>query len=377
MYPLYNNYNRFKSRITNIVNWSPQVFEKIKLMFISMIKDINLICTTKIISEQKGPDFFGKTDVTPEVWQGKMRRVIQILDQINMPSPFDKDVAINSFEPLKRELDAIFFSLLKTDTDEKILSPSISDFLKRATKKYVVIDQYSPFKVNGVQQYDAQGNAKYLEKYLGDSIYEDIGVDWQAGLFEIRQNKEFLYEYTQTDDILSYLLTLRLNKKSIIKTEGDSDSGLPVVSTLGAELKFFDSTQNKEVKVNPRAIGTKFAFETYDKLLKYSYTDGSEISLGVLLLFVFTLVENIMNKTKFSFFLDSTEYVKINFESKQYWNVRLFQVINQVFQQVTNTLEDGKPIVNLLKIATQGGGFDKEKTRKVKRHTSKNKTLKH
>lgn len=256
-------------------------------------------------------------------------------------------------------------------------TPTLQEFLEYATQTYTILDEYSPIKINGVQQYDAQGNPKYLEKYLADSIYEDIGVDWQAGLFEVRQNKEYLYDYTGTDDLLSYLLTLRRNEREKIKVnESDSDKDRPFISTLGEEIKFFDSTKGNQIITQPQGLSR--AIQLYMATLEIAKGKNSKISVGAILLFVLTLVENVMNPKKKSYFLTGN-YRRTQFQSKLYWNTNLFRLINHFFSKVYIAIYKNPSSTITLETATylSGGSLDTNKTRKVKRSTSRYKTLKH
>jgi hypothetical protein len=292
--------------------------------------------------------------------------------------------------------------------NREIVFPPIKLFLQVVfSDKYQFINEEDPYKRDEGGNYILHnGNKIFNKEHMCNSLYNDIGMIWQAGLFEIRQNKEYLYTYTLTDDILSYLLTLRLktllediddgnnnNNENYEDEDEDEDENFNEViaraepqtisafyraqiikSTLGDELTFFDSTQNTRLTVGSKTIRDKI--KAFNKTITIGTTAANNISISTTILFVLTLLENIMNPTKVSFFL-TNDYKNQLYQTKKDWKDKLNGVLDNLFLLLNIGFTENKTKLKLMPLAQQlGGAQTSNKTRKVKRRISRRKTLK-
>jgi hypothetical protein len=283
-------------------------------------------------------------------------------------TPLTKEKLLEAVTELKNGL-AYF---LQTNAANAVEYPSISEFLQRVfSDKYIIPDEENPAS----------------NDTMGDLTYRDIGELWQAGLYEIRQNKEYLYEYSQVDDLISYLLSLRL-KTIMEENYGDNNNnnnnnnenepGSLVVSTLENKdnlLTFFNSTTGQVVQTRPFPVKT--ILEGINKTILES--SNVNISVGVTMIFVFTLIENIMNPTKKSFFLKN--YRPITFENHRSWDTNLNTLLTGVlFPSLQEAVkpENNKTKLDMTPFVAIGGGKQHPKlTRKIRKSRLSRKSRKY
>jgi hypothetical protein len=217
------------------------------------------------------------------------------------------------------------FSVKKLLQDYTPEAPTINEFLS-------IVDSY---KYN-----DEIDDSKEIS--ASQALYEEIGALWKAGLYEIENNENYTYHVhpvkkgLNTENLLTLILTLRKNEGGVIESDIPNELELKSIS------KFFA---------------------------------GVTVSIPTFMLLYLTLIENILQKEKQSFFLNKTMYVNKLYDTPTEWNNKLYSFIYNLFrfteQMTTKGLSKKFLRLGLLK----GGSYPAE-TRRVQANTKHNKTRK-
>ena len=311
---------------------------------------------------------------------------------------------------LFEEFYKVFHYLCKTSDDgSKIVYPSILEFLTRISELEFSVG-YTKEKENEMEalknrlgelgaeipQTEINAMIKRLEQLESEKLYamityEEMDANWQAGLYGIRQSKEYVYHYENdtrgfsSEEFITYLLTLRGYNDlspdyfvSRIFEEKISDEEIDELNTKPEKRKYYVYTYLGDNVFYPSRDAhplSAAAILSSIKPMKDLMTAVKSISskrgvirIETLVLFIFTLLENIMNKTgKKSFFLKEN-YTHRNFQAKEEWQNKVFILLQGLTTLVQTAItNESLPSELALNASLQSGGKHyPKKTRKMK-----------
>ena len=181
-------------------------------------------------------------------------------------------------------------------------------------------------------------------------LYDELAAVWQAGLYDLRQNKDYLYVNHKaptglnTENLLTFLLTL-IKEGTVYK------------SSLGDTWTIEDARdRTNNIVIKETQIG-------HEKT-KIQDIFGST-SIATKMLYFFTLLENIMNPHKFSYFLVGKYEHKL-YDAQEQWNIRLYSFITSLLPKMKD--DAARTIRVELPIHSQGGGRRYPKKTRKQRH---------
>jgi hypothetical protein len=170
-------------------------------------------------------------------------------------------------------------------------------------------------------------------KDAANEIRDEMQRTWEYGLETLKLSPDYRFEREEarrglsTDELITFLLSLQV-------TSEDSTQG-GVACTI--QLNIVNSILfNTEIVSNPRK---KNAMDSFLQKMTYypDRTNSYEVNVSIPILMVFTLLENIQNPNKYSFFLEPG-YQNVYFNSQRDWTQVLYHridfcinIINQRF----------------------------------------------
>jgi hypothetical protein len=316
-----------------------------------------------------------------------------------LSSPLDKAKDIKDSSD---KLTEVFHLLCKSD-GTTIEYPSIKEFLQTLSSDSYIIhsDNFDVEEIRRISELadPSAENIDILRTMMADKILigtqvsENLDALWQEGIYEVRQDKDYIYEFDNdrrgfsSEELISYLLTLGIysqgsSEYTVTGILGGYD--IPITSTnpankrydiysyLGDSVFFFDkiprTLERSELLKELQGI------KDFVNMIK---TPGYAIDVKTTLLFLFTLVENVMNKTgKKSLFLTGT-FTKTQFEAKAYWRGNLYRLLTHLLQTLSLTIPTTGSKINLVRERYLSGGTYPKKTRKYAARKGSRKSTKY
>jgi hypothetical protein len=166
-------------------------------------------------------------------------------------------------------------------------------------------------------------------KDAADELRDEMQRTWEYGLETLKLSPDYRFEEEQTsrglstDELITFLLSLQVNSE-----KSAQDGVACTIQTNSVDSILY----NTELASNPRKTT---AIEIFKRKMTYypDPTNSYEVNVSIPILMVFTLLENLQNPNKYSFFL-KPGYQNIYFNSQKDWTNVLYHRIDFFIESI-------------------------------------------